>query len=304
MGKTNQTKIPQNRNDIHSPGWAGYELLDSGNQKKLERFGSHRLIRFEKEAIWKPSLSTKEWEAADAEFTIFKGEKQGSWKFHNTNPRTWSIDVDELKIILNISKSRHIGVFPEQLENWRWIEQKLSACKNKVSILNLFGYTGVATVYAARAGASVTHVDASRKSLEVGKNSLQASNLGERSVRWLCDDVRKFIEREIRRGNKYDGIIMDPPKFGRGPKGEVWEFNTAALDLINLCGYLLSESPIMFILTAYDIDHSPEEISEWVCNLLKPFSGETEFGNLVQQEKSAGRKISQASYARWSPSPL
>jgi 23S rRNA (cytosine1962-C5)-methyltransferase len=301
MMKKNQTKINQHRNDIHTIGWPDYELLDSGNKKKLERFGSHQLIRFEKEAVWEPSLSMKEWKAADAEFTISKGTNQGSWEFLNNTVHSWTIKVDALEVLLNISNSRHIGIFPEQLENWRWIERKISACGKQVKILNLFGYTGVATLYAARAGANVTHVDASRKSLEFGKNSLQASNLGQKPVRWLCDDVRKFIAREIRRGNKYDGIIMDPPKFGRGPKGEVWKFDTAALDLLKLCGNLLSESPIMFILTAYDVDFTPEDISGWVCDLMKHFSGVTEFGNLVQQEKSAGRKISQAVYARWSP---
>jgi 23S rRNA (cytosine1962-C5)-methyltransferase len=301
MKKINQHKITQRRNDIHTTGWTDYELLDSGNNKKLERFGSHKLTRFEKEAVWKPTLSLIDWKRADAEFTILKGANQGLWEFLIKKPQNWSIKVDEFEVLLNISNSRHIGIFPEQVENWRWIERIISKYGHNANILNLFGYTGVATLYAARAGAIVTHVDASRKANELGKNSLQTSNLGEKPVRWLVDDVRKFILREIRRGNKYDGIILDPPKFGRGPKGEVWKFDSAVLDLLNLCGDLLSENPIMFILTAYDIDYTPENISGWVCKLMKRFSGTTEFGNLVQQEKSSGRKITQAIYARWSP---
>ena len=301
MKKTNKSKIDHLRKDIQTNGWADYELLDSGSKKKFERFGSHQLIRFEKEAIWKQTFLSNVWETADAEFILSKGERFGSWKFFNEKPRSWSIKIDDFNIMLNISKSHHIGVFPEQLENWRWIEKKITAFGKRANILNLFGYTGVATLYAARAGAAVTHIDASRKALEIGKNSLRASDLGEKPVRWLVDDAVKFIAREIRRGHKYDGIIMDPPKFGRGPNGEIWEFENAILDLFRSCGELLSETPIFFIITAYDIDHTPEDVSEWLSNLMKRFSGITEFGNLIQQEKSSGRKIHQAIYSRWSP---
>ena len=301
MKKTNKFNIDSLRKDLQTNGWADYELLDSGSKKKFERFGSHQLIRFEKEAIWKQSLSTNVWGIADAEFTLSKGERNGSWHFFNEKPRSWSLIIDGFNILLNISESRHIGIFPEQLENWRWIEKKIAESGKKANVLNLFGYTGVATLFAARAGASVTHIDASRKAIEIGKKSLQASDLGEKPVRWLVDDAVKFIAREIRRGNKYDGIIMDPPKFGRGPDGEIWRFDDAVMDLFKSFREILSDSPIFFILTAYDVDHTSEEISGWLCDLMKKYSGITEFGDLIQQEKSSGRKIKQAVYTRWSP---
>jgi 23S rRNA (cytosine1962-C5)-methyltransferase len=301
MKNITKSKIDRLRKDLQTDGWADYELLDSGSKKKLERFSSHQLVRFEKDAIWKQSLPENVWGSADAEFTLSKGERIGSWKFLNKKPRSWSARIDGLEVRLNVSESRHIGIFPEQLENWRWIEQKITASRKKANILNLFGYTGVATLYAARAGASVTHIDASRKAIEIGKKSLQASELGEKPVRWLVDDAAKFIAREIRRGNKYDGIIMDPPKFGRGPKGEIWKFKKSVLNLFSLFGEILSDDPFLFIMTAYDIDQSAEDLAAWLEDLLKRYGGKIEFGDLIQHEKSSGRKIHQAVYARWSP---
>ncbi len=298
--KNKNNKCYRDYKIITTTGWANYELLDSGNKKKLERFGSYHLIRFEPEAIWKPSLIKRVWDSADAVFTLSKGERTGSWTFQTNKHPSWTICIDGLHVILNISKSRHIGIFPEQIESWRWIEKKINASHKKPNILNLFGYTGIASLFAARAGASVTHVDASRKSIEIGKNSLSLSKLADKPVRWIVDDVLKFIKRENRRGRKYDGIIMDPPNFGRGPKGEVWKFKKSVANLLSLCIELLNNDPILFIITAYNIDHSPDELSFWFQNLMNDFSGKIEYGNLVQQEKSSGRKIHQAMYARWS----
>jgi len=298
--KNKNNKCERKQKSLTTTGWADYELLDSGNKEKLERFGLYHLIRFESEAIWKPSLKKRDWNSADAVFTLSKGEKEGSWTFLTKKNPSWSICIDDLHVVLNISKSRHIGIFPEQLENWRWIEAKINASNRKTNILNLFGYTGITSLFAARAGAFVTHVDASRKAMELGKNSLSLSSLSDKSVRWIIDDVFKFIKREIRRGRKYDGIIMDPPKFGRGPKGEVWKFNNSVMNLLSLCGELLNNDPILFIITAYNIDHSPDELSFWLQNLMNDFSGRIEYGNLIQQEKSSGRKIHQAIYTRWS----
>jgi len=288
--------------NLTSAGWADYELLDSGNKKKLERFGSYHLIRFEPEAIWKPSLKKSFWDSADAEFTLPKGDRTGSWTFRTKKNPSWSISINGLHIVLKISKSRHIGIFPEQLENWHWIEEKINASKKKINILNLFGYTGVASIFATRAGALVTHVDASRKAMEIGKESLSLSSLADKPIRWLVDDASEFIKRDIRRGRKYDGIIMDPPKFGRGPKGEVWKFERSVTNLLTLCGELINNDPILLIITAYNIDHSPDELSFWLQTLMNGFSGKIEYGNLIQSEKSSGRKIHQAIYARWSSS--
>ena len=288
--------------NLTSTGWADYELLDSGNKKKLERFGSYRLIRFEPEAIWKPSIKKSIWDSAGAEFSLPKGESTGLWTFRNKKIPPWSISIDGLRVILEISKSRHIGIFPEQRENWRWIEEKINTSKKTTNILNLFGYTGIASIFAARAGAFVTHIDASRKALEIGKNSLSLSDLADKPIRWLVDDAYKFIKREIRRGRKYDGIIMDPPNFGRRPKGEVWKFERSVTNLLTLCGELLNNDPTLIIITAYNIDHTPDELSFWLQNLMNDFSGRIEYGNLIQLEKSSGRQIHQAMYARWSSS--
>jgi len=296
----NNNKCDRDYKNLTITGWADYELLDSGNKKKLERFGSYHLIRFEPEAIWKPSLKKRVWDSADAVFTLPKSEIMGSWIFQTKKNPSWSICIDGLQVELNISKSRHIGIFPEQLENWRWIEEKITASNKKINILNLFGYTGIASLFAARAGALVTHVDASRKAIETGKKSLSLSNLADKPVRWIVDDALKFIKREIRRGRKYDGIIIDPPKFGHGPKGEVWIFNKSITNLLNSLIELLSDNPILFIITAYNNDHSPEELSFWLQSLMKDSSGRIEYGNLIQLEKSSGRKIHQAIYARWS----
>jgi len=288
--------------DLTTTGWVDYELLDSGNKKKIERFGSYHLIRFEPEAIWKPSLKKSVWDSADAEFTLPRGDSTGLWTFRTKKTPSWSISIDGLRVVLEISRSRHIGIFPEQRENWRWIEEKINTSKKKTNLLNLFGYTGIASIYAARAGALVTHVDASRKAMEIGKKSLSLSDLADKPIRWLVDDTYKYIKREIRRGRKYDGIIMDPPKFGRGPKGEVWKFEKSVTKLLTLCGELLNNDPTLFIITAYNIDHTPDELSFWLQNLMNDFSGRIEYGNLIQLEKSSGRQIHQAMYARWSSS--
>jgi len=294
-------RVPELK-DLTLTGWSDYELVDSGNRKKLERFGSFHLIRFEPEASWKPSLSKSVWETADAEFNLPKGSRSGSWNFRSKKEHSWSINVDGLQVILNISGSRHIGIFPEQLENWRWIEKKINTSKRKPNILNLFAYTGIASLFAARAGAYVTHVDASRRAIDLCKKSLSLSSLAEKSIRWIVDDVIKFIKREIRRGRKYDGIILDPPIFGRGPKGEIWKLNNYIEELFILCKELLNIDPILFIITAYNTKHSPEKFSLMLQELMCNYPIKIEYGNLIQEVKCSGKKIYQAVYARWQPS--
>ncbi|MCD6356727.1 MAG: class I SAM-dependent methyltransferase, partial [Anaerolineaceae bacterium] len=227
------------KNNITSAGWSDYELLDSGNQRKLEQFGNRRLIRFEPEAVWKPSLPISEWTSADAEYVILKGKNSGDWNFLTEKDPSWSINLDNLSVELNIAKSRHIGIFPEQLENWRWIKEKINKSNRAISVLNIFAYTGISTLYAAKAGAAVTHVDASRKAIEIGKISCKLSGMSNKPIRWIVDDALKFIQRENRRGKKYDAVIMDPPKFGRGPKGEVWKFEKDISELLLSCSQVL-----------------------------------------------------------------
>jgi 23S rRNA (cytosine1962-C5)-methyltransferase len=285
--------------DLTISGWADYELLDSGNQQKLERFGPYRLNRFEPEAVWKPALDGNVWKNAHARFSLVRGENQGGWTRVPHVPETWSISLEGLRFNLFLKQSRHIGIFPEQLPNWQWMKQIIKNSRQEVSVLNLFAYTGAATAFSALAGAKVTHVEAARSALSIAKKNLDDSDLVDSPVRWIVDDAFKFVQKEIRRGNHYDAIIMDPPKFGRGPAGEVWKFSESIGDLIGICADLLSQQPLFFILTAYDVDLQPSNAGELLKSQLSRFRGKVRCGNLIQQEKSAGRKIRQSIYARW-----
>jgi 23S rRNA (cytosine1962-C5)-methyltransferase len=285
--------------DLASSGWQDYELLDSGGGHKLERYGGRRLVRFEPEAIWKRALPSAEWDTADARFTLGKGENQGAWDKHPQSSDQWAIQLPPLTFNLVIKKSRHIGIFPEQLPNWQWIAQTISDSEKPINVLNLFAYTGASTLFAALAGARVTHVDAVKSAVDLAKKNLANSGLSEHPVRWIVDDAFKFVQREIRRGNRYDAIIMDPPKFGRGPGGEVWKFDDNIGEMINQCASLLSRQPLFVVITAYNVDIRPLELGLSLDQHLNFYQGGTQCGRLIQQERSAGRKINQAIYARW-----
>jgi len=285
--------------DLASSGWADYELLDSGNQQKLERYGSYLLARFEPEAVWKPALNPEEWSYAKARFTLEKGESQGNWLRKDEMPDEWAISLDQLILNLYLKKSRHIGIFPEQLPNWRWIERSIRHSRREIRLLNLFAYTGVSTVFAAQAGAEVTHVESAKSSLMIAKKNLEDSGLSDRRVRWMSDDVFKFVQRELRRGSRYDAIIMDPPKFGRGPGGEIWKFESDIEGLLERCTAQLSEDPLFFLITAYNMNIRPFDLGKMLQKKLSFLGGDIYCGNLIQQERSAGRKVSQSIYARW-----
>lgn len=284
---------------LTSSGWDDYEILDSGNTQKLERFGPVKLTRFEPQAVWKPALPLSEWQNSDAIFRIEKGKQNGDWQFHHPVPKEWEIGLNGLTVQLRIHQSRHIGIFPEQLQSWLWIENLIHSAEGSPKILNLFGYTGIASLFAARAGAEVTHVDASRSSLKWAQQNQQLSGLTGLPIRWIVDDAFKFVEREERRGNHYDGIILDPPRFGRGPNGEVWKFDKTVSDLLHACRNILSPDPLFLYLTAYDVQAQPVEIFQWVKQVMPAHQGRMEYGWLVQQEKSAGRKINQSMFVRW-----
>jgi len=294
-------KVNEMRNlDTISNGWEDYDLLDSGDQKKLEHFGPYLLNRFEPEASWKPSLSKEIWEHADGIFTIQKGKQTGSWLLKPQLPKEWGIKIRKFSLLVSISTSRHIGIFPEQLPNWLWLQSQIIESGKPLRILNLFGYTGVSTIFAAGAGAEVTHVDASRSAVRLANRNLTISGLDNYKVRWIIEDAQKFIMREIRRKNHYDGIIMDPPKFGRGPSGEIWSFEKHITKLISDCITLFSPDPIFFICTAYNVDVMPIQLGELLKTSIHTYGGKIDFGRMIQKEKSAGRKINQAIYARWS----
>ncbi len=284
------------------PGSETYELLDSGNGRKLERYGDHVLIRPEAEAIWKPALPDLEWKKADAEFTSSPEENGGHWAYYHQLPRRWLFNFEGFQLWLQTTASRHLGVFPEQASQWSWIGDQVRGAGRPIKVLNLFGYTGVASLAAAQAGAVVTHVDASKKVMTWAKDNQRSSGLGDRSIRWLMDDALKFVQREGRRGSKYDGIIMDPPKFGRGPKGEVWEFFKLIADLLDASGQILSPSPQFVAITAYAVKASPITLQTALLEMMGEHSGEASCGEIAIREKSAGRLLSTAIFARWAAS--
>ena len=280
-------------------GWQDYGLIDSGNGLKLERFGNLRLIRPEAEAIWKPLLPESEWSKADAVFHPAPEENGGHWKVRTNVPDRWSIEFQKLSCYLQLSRSRHIGIFPEQSWQWIWIQDALTKINKPARILNLFGYTGMATLAAAITGARVTHVDASKKALTWARENQALSKMSEKSIRWLLDDAYKFVLREKRRGSFYDGIILDPPKFGRGPKGEVWEFYKLLPDLLAACTAILSKEPLFFMLTAYAVKASSLTLYTAIHDLMSDRHGKTIAGELVLKEESGGRFLSTAVFGMW-----
>lgn len=274
--------------------WSDYELLDSGNGRKLERFGKYTLIRPENEALWKPSLGNNDWQKAAAVYE--KRGDRGEWKNFKNIPSQWEMSCQNLKCYAKLTPFGHTGVFPEQIAHWIWIQEKIKEANKSLKVLSLFTYTGLSTLAAAAAGASVTHVDASGPAVTWARDNARLSGLEQKPIRWIVDDAQKFVSREIRRGNNYDSIIMDPPKFGRGPKGEIWKFEESLPQLLDSCKRILNPNPTFIILTAYAIPVSSQTLSNLLAEITP--KEEIEYGELTLQEKS-GRLLSAAIFARW-----
>lgn len=285
---------------LTSPGWDDYALLDSGNGLKLERLGAYRLIRPEAEAMWRPALPEKEWGRFDGRFVPSAEENGGHWVTAKRLPESWTVRYKNLEMRVLTSASRHVGVFPEQASQWDWAAGRVESAGRCLRVLNLFGYTGLATLAAAAAGAEVTHVDASRKAVAWAKENQALSKLADRPIRWIVDDALKFVQREARRASRYDGIILDPPKFGRGPKGEVWEFYKLIPELLQSCKEVLSPNPSFVVLTAYAVKASALTLHYAMAELMAKWKGEVEAGEIALEEESAGRLLSTAIFARWS----
>nr|ALS90682.1 TIGR00095: RNA methyltransferase, RsmD [uncultured bacterium] len=292
---------------LESPHWTDYALLDSGDGLKLERFGKYVFVRPESQAMWKRSLEA-EWKQAHAVFQPTGEESGGHWDFKKKMEEKWEmryildpslVTKGELKFWVMTTPGRHLGVFPEVATHWDWLSGLITQSKREPNVLNLFGYTGLATLAAAAAGAKVTHVDASKKSVSWGRNNQALSNLTEKPIRWIVDDALKFVQREVRRGVKYDGVIIDPPKFGRGPKGEVWEVYKSLPDLLEACRECLSDRPLFVVTTIYAVRASAIHVAQAMEDMMNGFEGKIEMGELVTREQSAGRLLSQAVYARW-----
>ena len=274
-----------------------YELLDSGNQQRLERFGSYIISRPDPQLIWQPALREKDWDKADAVF-VKTGENKGNWKTKKQMPEKWLMHYEDISFYTKLTPFKHTGVFPEQAIHWDWMKKIIRQSKRQVNVLNIFAYTGISSLVCAAAGANVTHVDASKPTIGWARENQNASKLNDKPIRWIFDDAVKFIEREIRRGNTYDAIIMDPPAYGRGPRGETWSFNQSLPMFMEDCSKLLSKNPLFILVNAYAISSSALTLK----NVLKDYftKGNLECGELCIKEKSAGRLLSTGIFARWS----
>jgi len=284
---------------LESSNWQDYDLLDSGDGLKLERFGAYRFVRPEVQAMWRRALPEQDWQDAHAVFRPSGEESGGHWEIKKKIPEKWEMGYGNLRFQVMTTPGRHLGVFPEVAANWDWTADLISGAGKPVKVLNLFGYTGLATLAAAAAGAQVTHVDASKKSVAWARENQALSGLSDKPVRWLVDDALKFVQREGRRGNHYEGLILDPPKFGRGPKGEVWEVYKSLPRLLQACRAILSDRPLFVVMTIYAVQASALHAGQVLADLLQDLGGKVEQGELVTREKSAGRLLSQAVYARW-----
>ena len=289
---------------LETAGWSDYALLDSGNGQKLERFGRYRIVRPEAQALGTSRRPAAEWESADARFVGIGDDEAadsgGRWRYRRPLGETWPLEWDGIPFLGRFTNFRHVGIFPEQATHWEWMKAEIARAGRPLKILNLFAYTGIASLVAARAGAEVTHIDASRKAIGWARENQALGKLDHLKVRWICDDAVKFVEREIRRGNRYDGILLDPPKFGRGPKGEVWDIFTDLRPLLAACVGLLSDDARFLILTAYSIRASFYAIDELAAECLAARGGLLESGELVLLEESGGRRLSTSLFSRWS----
>ncbi len=299
-----------------------YELLDSGDGEKLERFGSVVLSRPDPQALWRKNLDEVEWKKADAVFS--RVENGASWKFKDKTPKSWDVNFSELKFRIKPTAFKHTGIFPEQSENWNWtreIIEKALAGENGLStdhatkidplsprehlfeVLNLFGYTGGASLACAQAGAKVVHVDGSKSAITWARENAEISGLAGKPIRWILEDARVFVEREIKRDRKYDGIIMDPPAFGHGANKELWKIEEDFLPLVEDAFKLLKNKPSFFLINGYSAGYSAIAYRNVLNILVEKYGGSIEIGELTIEEKAKGEKESRllpcGIFARW-----
>jgi 23S rRNA (cytosine1962-C5)-methyltransferase len=298
---------------LTSPDWTDYELLDSGHLQKFERFGRFRFIRPEPQAMWQPRLDLAEWQA-DGVFVAGKNSDddndQGRWQLAPNLPDMWDMGYQSLRFLARPTPFRHLGFFPEQAAHWDWcataITRFIARHQRPPLVLNLFAYSGLASLHAAAAGAEVTHLDASKKAVAQAFENRDMSGMSDAPIRFITDDATGFVDRELRRGRRYDGIILDPPKYGRGPKGEFWKIEDHLIPLLQKCRALLSDDPLFLVLTIYAIRASSLAAHYALADTLAGCGGHLESGELALQESptsadlaTAGRFVAQANFARW-----
>ncbi len=282
-------------------GWKDYEVIDTSKGEKLERWGEYRLVRPDPQVIWDTKRNEKEWRRKNGHYHRSK-KGGGEWEFFDL-PKKWKIHYRDLTFWLQPFSFKHTGLFPEQAVNWDWFSSiiKKEVEKGKeVKVLNLFAYTGGATLAAAAAGAKVTHVDASKGMVNWAKENAAASGLSDAPIRWLVDDCVKFVEREIRRGNHYDAIIMDPPSYGRGPKGEIWKIEESIYPFLQLCTNILTEKPLFFLVNSYTTGLQPAVLTYMMSTVLKPFGGQVMAEEIGLPVTSNGLVLPCGASGRWS----
>ena len=290
--------------EMLTPQWAEYELVDSGGGRKLERFAEYTLVRPEPQAKWRAKLGAERWDAADAEFVKDRAARGGEWKFRKETPARWGMQRKNLRFWVRPSLSGHVGMFPDQACHWDWIAELIKRAGGQVKALCLFGHTGLATLAAAAAGAEVTHIDASRHAVEWARENQNLSGLKERPIRWIVEDAMTFVRREARRGRKYNGMILDPPTFGRGPSGEIWKLEESLPELLGACGKLLNDSPIFVLLNVYTTvvtqgrtEKEAQQLRAGLRKMLERFRTTVSCGGLALQD-AAERRISASVFAR------
>ncbi len=284
---------------MRTANWKDYELIDTSAGERLERWGNVILIRPDPQIIWDTPKSNPMWRQANARY-LRSQTGGGNWQELKKVPSMWKINYGELTFQLKTMGFKHTGIFPEQAVNWDFAMKKIQTAGRPVKVLNLFGYTGAATLACLKAGAEVCHVDASKGMVAWAKENAAASNLGDRPVRWLVDDCIKFVQREQRRGNTYDGIIMDPPSYGRGPNGEIWKLEEQLYPLVEMCVPILSENPLFFILNSYTTGLSPA-VMEYLLNVLiqKKFGGGVSSSEIGLPVTQSGLVLPCGSTAIW-----
>ncbi|MEY8355606.1 class I SAM-dependent methyltransferase [Lachnospiraceae bacterium 54-53] len=279
-------------------GWKDYEVIDCSEGEKLERWGKYLLVRPDPQVIWSTPRTEAGWSRQNGHYHR-SAKGGGEWEFFDL-PQQWSIRYRDLTFQLKPFSFKHTGLFPEQAANWDWFSEKIKQAGRPVKVLNLFAYTGGATLAAAKAGASVTHVDASKGMVGWAKENARSSGLESASIRWIVDDCVKFVERELRRGSRYDAIIMDPPSYGRGPKGEIWKIEDAIHPLVSLCARLLSDKPLFFLINSYTTGLAPSVLTYMISlEVGQKFGGTVQSDEVGLPVTSRGLVLPCGASGRW-----
>ena len=284
--------------------WEDYKIIDMANGQKLEKWGNIILSRPDPQIIWNNKSYPEEWKKADAIYSR-SNTGGGSWEYKKKLPTVWQVEYKELTFNIKPMGFKHTGLFPEQAVNWDWMRDKIKNSNREIKVLNLFAYTGGATVACLAAGASVCHVDSSKGMVTWAKENVLSSGLSERPVRYIVDDVKKFVNREIRRENKYDAIIMDPPSYGRGANGEVWQFEDSIYDLVELCTKVLSDKPLFFLINSYTTGISSTVLAN-ILNLTiaKRYKGKVESGEIGLPMEKSSLVLPAGIFGRWEEVPF